>query len=253
MYMLAAWLIQILIESLPLSSSGHVTLLCKALHKAPLFSSSWYAGAQAVSILLTLLYTRRWWLRWLKGGLLSPRRLVKPGIIGALALLPSIALYLLLHTRELGQLLPFGFAITTLLLASSYWLLKVSYRSHWPLVVLSMGIVQALALLPGISRFGITYTTARFLGFRHERAFTWSLWLVVPLSMAAFLKELPAVWYNGSRGCIALLDLGLIVLASIISYQLLALADKLGKRNSWWLFSFWTAVCVSLAWYWLPR
>ena len=51
--------------------------------------------------------------------------------------------------------------------------------------VLYIGFAQALALIPGTSRSGITMTAARFLGFSRECAARFSFLLSIPLILAA--------------------------------------------------------------------
>ncbi|MCB5161631.1 undecaprenyl-diphosphate phosphatase [Marinomonas algarum] len=51
--------------------------------------------------------------------------------------------------------------------------------------ILCIGFAQALALIPGTSRSGITMTAARFLGFDRESAAKFSFLLSIPLILAA--------------------------------------------------------------------
>ena len=67
---------------------------------------------------------------------------------------------------------------------------------------LIIGISQAIALIPGTSRSGITMTAARFLGFKRDAAARFSFLLSIPLiTIAAFYKlvqlmasDLPVEW-----------------------------------------------------------
>jgi undecaprenyl pyrophosphate phosphatase UppP len=53
---------------------------------------------------------------------------------------------------------------------------------------LFIGCVQGCALLPGISRFGTTFSALRLLGISSARAFALSFLIEMPLSCAAALK-----------------------------------------------------------------
>ena len=53
-----------------------------------------------------------------------------------------------------------------------------------------IGLMQALALIPGTSRSGITLTAALFLGLRREAAARFSFLLSIPLILAAGLLEI---------------------------------------------------------------
>ena len=52
-----------------------------------------------------------------------------------------------------------------------------------------VGFAQALALMPGVSRSGITITAARFLGLTREAAARFSFFLLVPIVLGAVLLK----------------------------------------------------------------
>jgi undecaprenyl-diphosphatase len=54
----------------------------------------------------------------------------------------------------------------------------------WPAALL-IGLAQALALVPGVSRSGVTITAGRFLGFGPEAAARFSFLLAIPVVAAA--------------------------------------------------------------------
>ncbi|MEM1323486.1 MAG: undecaprenyl-diphosphate phosphatase [Bacteroidota bacterium] len=62
---------------------------------------------------------------------------------------------------------------------------KVSYSQS-----LIIGIAQAIAILPGISRSGATISTSVLLGIDRERAARFSFLMVVPLILAKMAKDL---------------------------------------------------------------
>ena len=55
--------------------------------------------------------------------------------------------------------------------------------------VLLVGVAQAFALIPGVSRSGSTLTAALFLGFKREEAARFSFLLGLPATLLAGLKE----------------------------------------------------------------
>ncbi|MEM9554332.1 MAG: undecaprenyl-diphosphate phosphatase [Acidobacteriota bacterium] len=63
--------------------------------------------------------------------------------------------------------------------------------------VMLIGCAQALALVPGTSRSGITITAALMLGFRREAAARFSFLLAVPAGLAATVVDLRALWLEG--------------------------------------------------------
>ena len=61
---------------------------------------------------------------------------------------------------------------------------------------LLIGTSQALALIPGVSRSGITMTTARLLGCSREAAAKFSFLLATPIIAGAALKHTPDIIHN---------------------------------------------------------
>ncbi len=59
-----------------------------------------------------------------------------------------------------------------------------------------IGFAQALALIPGVSRSGITMTAARFLGFSREAAAKFSFLLSTPIIGGAALKHTADIMTN---------------------------------------------------------
>ncbi len=64
---------------------------------------------------------------------------------------------------------------------------EISLAQMGLLVVLAMGLAQALAILPGISRSGITIMTGLFLGLEHRAAARFSFLMAVPVIAGAGL------------------------------------------------------------------
>lgn len=100
-----------------------------------------------------------------------------------------------------------------------------------------VGIAQGIAVLPGISRSGMTIMTSLFLGISREEAFTFSFLLSVPAILGAAMLEaievggwkalvmsLPDHWFGGS------------VLSFITGFLSLILLKKMVISSKWWIF-----------------
>lgn len=61
---------------------------------------------------------------------------------------------------------------------------------NWKLAAL-IGMAQALAIFPGVSRSGITLTMALLLGMKRREAGAFSFLLSLPIIIAGILKEIP--------------------------------------------------------------
>ena len=60
-----------------------------------------------------------------------------------------------------------------------------------------IGLFQALAIIPGVSRSGITITIALFLGLRRTDAAKFSFLLSTPIILGAGIKEFPSLLNGG--------------------------------------------------------
>lgn len=94
-----------------------------------------------------------------------------------------------------------------------------------------IGLAQALALIPGTSRSGITITAALFLGFGREAAARFSFLLSIPLILAAgLLKTLELVEQGGATDWAAIaLGAALSFVSAVICIHLfLKFLERLG-------------------------
>ncbi|MGK0440388.1 MAG: undecaprenyl-diphosphatase [Pseudohongiellaceae bacterium] len=183
-------------EFLPISSSGHL-LLPKELLSWPDQGLAFDVAVHVGSLAAVLLYLRKevvsLSLAWLQSvgarNHTSESRLawlvilatIPAGVIGLLA-----DSYIEQHLRGIGVV-----AATTILFGlvlawadkagtQTKSLLDISCR-----IAFIIGLAQALALIPGTSRSGITITAALFLGLSRESAARFSFLLSIPLILAA--------------------------------------------------------------------
>lgn len=80
---------------------------------------------------------------------------------------------------------------------------------------LFVGAFQAGALLPGISRSGITMAAGLVAGLRHEEAARFSFLLATPIILAAGLLEVPSL---GTDGPNALVAVGAAIVSGLVAY-----------------------------------
>jgi len=76
-----------------------------------------------------------------------------------------------------------------------------------------IGVSQALALIPGTSRSGVTMTAALFLGYSRDAAARYSFLLSIPLITAAGLLKGMELVESGSEN-----DWFLVILGSVVSF-----------------------------------
>ncbi len=83
-----------------------------------------------------------------------------------------------------------------------------------------IGLSQALAIMPGVSRSGITMTTGLFLGFNRRSAAHFSFLLATPIIAGAGLHHIPQWLRESAGGELTLLPAVVGFLASVIASYL---------------------------------
>lgn len=73
-----------------------------------------------------------------------------------------------------------------------------------------IGLAQALAIFPGVSRSGITLTAALLLGMRRREAGSYSFLLSLPIIIAGILIEIPDLMKNGNDSSLFILIVGIV-------------------------------------------
>lgn len=194
-------IVQGLTEFLPVSSSGHLVLV-------PFFfdwTDQGLAFDVAVhfgSLAAVCIYFREDILRLMSGGLMVVRGNMSapesrmalaillgtiPAAVAGLALASWIEINLRDPAVIVYTLAGYGvlMALADRFCARSRAITSVGYRD-----ALIIGCAQALALVPGTSRSGITITAARFLGFERSDAARFSFLLSAPVILLAATYKL---------------------------------------------------------------
>jgi undecaprenyl-diphosphatase len=111
-----------------------------------------------------------------------------------------------------------------------------------------IGLSQAFALIPGVSRSGATITTGLFLGLSRESAARFSFLMSAPIIFGATILKLKRLTEAGSTEIIA------ILVAAISGYFAIAWMMKFISRVSYKVF-FWyrLALAVLIMAIWLAR
>ena len=192
-------LVQALGEFLPISSSAHLVLL-------PFFRGQTYQGIafdvmlHAATLLAVLLYFWTDWWVLLKNGLTQPKtpqgRML--WYLAAATVPAAVAGVLFNDWAERVFRSPLMIAVCLAVFAAILWLadrradknatenlFSVSFKT-----VFLIGCAQALALMPGVSRSGITITAALFLGLSRSVSARLSFLLSTPIIAGAALLEI---------------------------------------------------------------
>lgn len=173
-------------EFLPVSSSGHIALLSKLLQIDTNLQD--VVLLHAGSLLAILLLVFRDALKALKNW-----KVLTNIVISTLPAM-FVGLFLEEHVDRVfsnTDFLPIFFSITavSLLLASS----KTGDKSLETMSVKDaflIGLFQALAVLPGVSRSGMVLSATLLLGYKNQDAFTYTFLLAIPVLVGASVLKL---------------------------------------------------------------
>ena len=191
-------IVQGLTEFLPVSSSGHLELSKAILgdNSLPEESLLMTVVLHAATALSTIVIFRKDIAEILTGLLqFKNNEQFRFSLKVVISMLPAAAVGVLLE-EEIEQLFGGQILLVGLMLLVTGTLLfladkakstvrKVSYSN-----ALIIGIAQAIAILPGISRSGATISTSVLLGIDRQKAARFSFLMVVPLILGKMAKDI---------------------------------------------------------------
>ncbi|MFT7589104.1 MAG: undecaprenyl-diphosphatase [Limisphaerales bacterium] len=188
-------IIQGLTEFLPVSSSGHIQLGNALLGTETTDSLSFTIIVHAATVLSTMVVFRSDIANILSGLFKGEKEdltfaakiiasMVPTGII-YIAFKPQIEALFDQNLTLVGICL----LVTAAVLGLTTIAPSGSKKIGWPQAIL-IGISQAIAILPGISRSGSTISTALYMGIDKEKATRFSFLMVIPLILGGSLIDI---------------------------------------------------------------
>lgn len=244
--MLIIAIVQGISEFLPISSSGHLILIQYATSfgdQGPLIDIAAHIG----SLLAIITYFFRDALGLAKGGLATigigkapaERRLFWWIVIGTIpAVIVGLFLKLggYLEGLRFAELIAVNLIIYGILLgiADRYGAESRTYEDMTLRDGIIVGLAQALALIPGTSRSGVTMTAARFLGFGRVEAARFSFLLSIPAVAGAGVLIVPDLLEAGSDLIFEALIVG--ALTFVAALATMAFLMQFLKRASMMVF-----------------
>ena len=224
-------IVQGLTELLPISSSAHLFLIPWIFNWTEIgdFDVALHFG----TLLAIGIFFFKDWIALIKGGYKqivkkekSPEGKMFWYIV--IATIPGgIIGFLLDHFA--GDLLTNEFIIATALIVMGvilYFVDKnaksdVEYKDMTLKQTFLIGLSQALAFIPGVSRSGVTMTTGRMLGVKREAAAKYSFMLSAPIVLAATLYKIKDFAFGELSfyiGVLASFIVGIIVIKFLLEY-----------------------------------
>lgn len=260
--MFIVWYIffQIVGESFPISSSGHLIFLKKVYYflfssfSDSFISSSFDYVLHIPTVCVVSIYFFNRLYKYFC--LLVTQPLLLSSLIGSVFFIDFITAIFYIGKDYVAQFFPlwFGFFVTACSLFSlSYLSSENRYKKIDDISftnVLCIALAQAISLLPGVSRFGMTYTIARWQGLSPDDSFFYSFLIALPLFGAAGLKGLVTLFKTPNALSLfhsSYIIIASIVLATVVSYYSFVMVGSLIRTNKLWYISYYMFLISILA------
>ena len=251
-------IVQGLTEFLPISSSGHL-LLIPALTDWPDQGVVTDVMVHVGSLLAVIVYFWKDVLNLIRGtGDLASRRDTansRMALYIALATIPALAFGGFLKLSGVIDLIRSVEVVAwnAVIFGVLLWVADVAGKRTKVMEnmtlqpALVIGFAQAIALIPGTSRSGITMTAARFLGFERAEAARFSFLLGIPaIAAAGAFTAIELVQLKEAIPVDALLAAGLTFFAALAAITLLM---ALVKRVGFFIFMIYRLALAAVLFY----
>ncbi len=230
-------------EFLPISSSGHLVL------------GKYFLGIQSpgtvleiilhLGTLVAILIYYRLDIKDLTFGVFRNQTQEKKYIQNIIiATIPAVVVGFLLED-QIDSLFSDSFAhklasialiSTGIVLLSTKNLQKQKFVQITSLIAFFMGLAQVVAIIPGISRSGMTIATGLFLGLASKDSARFSFMMAIPILLGAGILKLDDAYYMISSENIGVILIGFIA-STISGYAVIAWLVSLLSRHKLWVFS----------------
>lgn len=241
-------------EFLPVSSTGHLLLTNALLGNTSEFSKTFDIAIQSGAMLAVLAFT---WKEWLKPSVWTrvlagfiPTAVIGFGVyqfVKAYLLTPWVVVFALAIGGVLMLAFERWYAKKREQNEASPSLERLTHRQ-----AATIGLVQALAVIPGVSRSAATILGGMALGIPRATVVLYSFLLAVPTIGAATAYDL---WKQ--RQLLAESEWGVIVFGALVSAGVAGIVIRWFlqyiRRHSFTVFAFERLIVALLAWWFLLR
>ena len=242
-------IVQGLAEFLPISSTAHLALFPWLLHwddPGLTFDVALYAG----TLVAVLLYFWRMWFDMATAAVhfgksddpqvQQNRRMFWFIVIGTIP--AGLAGLLFEHAAEHKLRAPVIIGAALILVGVLMWAGERYERHSLALGQIGLvdslivGLSQAIAVIPGVSRSGITMTTGLFRGMSRETTARFSFLLSTPIIAGAALKKLLEIRHTGLPAEMRLPFIVGIVVAGLVGYLVIAILIRYLEHRTFKIF-----------------
>ena len=246
-------LVQGLTEFLPVSSSGHLRVVPDLLGLDPPDLAT--SAVLHLGTLVAVLAFYRKDIGWMVRGIRDDPRARRMVLMLVVATVPAVVAGTVL-VEQVERFQDSATAVGAALVVTGAILLAAhltaertrSAEDVSTLDSVGMGMAQALALLPGISRSGMVIATGLMRGLSGTQAARFGFLMAVPVTLGAGAREALAVAGAGAQ--IPELIAGVVV-AAVSGYWAISLLLRALLRHGLWPFSVYCFLIGAVALVWL--
>lgn len=226
--------IQGIAEFLPISSSGHLNLAQYFLNLKPSLTLDIFLNT---ATFLSVLFFFRNQIKYFFGNL---KFIIVASIPAALVGILLKDQVNLIFTNI--HLLPFFFILGSIFVFSTKFFGQKDTKLDYKKAII-IGLFQAIAILPGVSRAGATIFAALLLGLAPIQAFNFSFCLFIPASLGAIVlsaKDLSESNFLSPEYLLA------FVLTFLVGIFALGILKKVLVGKKFWIFGIYTFILALL-------
>lgn len=225
---IALSIVQGISEFLPISSSGHLNLLQHFFNLTPSLAFDIFLNtATFISVLFFFRNKIPYFFKNLPFIIIGT---IPAGIIGVLFKDQIETIFADV------SLLPYLFLVTTALVFSTKFLGKKSEKLDYKKAII-IGLIQSIAILPGISRAGSTIFAGLLVGLTIEEAFNFSFCLFIPASIGAIILGYKDIQTANLMEPTYLIS---FVITALVGIFALGILRKVLIGKKFWYFSIYT-------------
>lgn len=221
-------LIQGIAEFLPISSSGHLNLAQYFLHLTPSLTLDIFLNtATLLSVLFFFRHKIAYFFQNLKFIVVAS---IPAALVGVFLKDQVDSIFSTIN------LLPFFFILGSIFVFSTKFFNQKESKLNYQKAII-IGLFQAIAILPGVSRAGATIFASLFLGLSTIEAFNFSFCLFIPASIGALVLSAKDLSTAGIFNIQYLISFILTFIVGVISLTIL---QKVLISKKFWIFGIYT-------------
>lgn len=246
-------LVQGLTEFLPISSSAHLRIVSEVFFgrdAGAAFTAVTQLGTEAAVLIYFARDIGHLFLTWVRGFTDSAVRRTADYRLAWLVIVGTIPISVLgfLFEEQIQTVARNLWLIATTLivfglllgLAERVGRQRLELREMTPTNGVLLGLAQAMALIPGVSRSGGTITAGLFLGFTRTAAVRYSFLLAIPAVVAAGIFQISDVFADDGPSPLQLAVA--TVIAFVVGFATIALLLRYVERHSVYVFVWYRVV-----------